>query len=262
MSDRSEREEKGSRSQVVERTCAILREIARYGPGGARLIDVTRATDLSRPSTHRILGTLVAEKFVRRTPDRRYQLAPLMHELGLNAPSPAGDPEALRPLIQRLADETGDTAYLAMRQGDYAHYLLRCEGAYPIRTHVVSTNQSRPLVATHCGRALLAAMSEEDAEDIIVRAQSDKAMFLGSTPDSLRDEVAFARERGFGWAQDVTFPGITGLTVAVPNPVGRPFLAISISSISQRLSYARAIELVPILQATAQGISQRLQKPV
>lgn len=255
----SEREEKGGKSQVVERTCAILREVARHGPRGARLIDVTGATALSRPSAHRILATLVAEKFVCRTLDRRYRLAPLMHELGLSAPSPVGDTEALRPLIQQLADETGDTAYLAMRRGDYAHYLLRCEGAYPIRTHVVQASQSRPLVSTHCGRALLAALPESDAEDIILRAQTDPTMFLGSTPHSLRDEVDFARTRGFGWAQDVTFAGIAGLTVAVPNPAGLPFLAISISSISQRLSYARAMELLPMLQANALRVSERLQ---
>lgn len=253
-----EKEDKGAKSQVVERTCAILREVSRHGPRGARLIDVTTATGLSRPSAHRILGTLVSEQFVRRTTDRRYQLAPLMFELGLNAPSPVGDTEALRPLIQKLADASGDTAYLAMRQGDYAHYLLRCEGAYPIRTHVVSAGQSRPLVATHCGRALLAGLPEEDAEAIIQRAQADKAMLLGSTPNSLRDEVDFAREKGFGWAQDVTFAGITGLTIAVPNPVGLPFLAISISAISQRLSYARAIELLPLLQETAAQVSERL----
>lgn len=259
MTQLTDNEDKSGKSQVVERTCAILREVSRHGPRGARLIDVTTSTGLSRPSAHRILGTLVAEQFVRRTSDRRYQLAPLMYELGLNAPSPVGDTEALRPLIQQLADATGDTAYLAMRQGDYAHYLLRCEGAYPIRTHVVQASQSRPLVSTHCGRSLLAALPEGDAEDIILRAQADTDLFLGSTPNSLRDEVDFARERGFAWAQDVTFVGITGLTVAVPNPVGLPFLAISISSISQRLSYARAMELLPLLQNTAQHVSERLK---
>lgn len=258
MTDAAETEDKGTKSQVVERTCAILKEVARHGPRGARLIDVTRATNLSRPSAHRILGTLVSEKFVRRTSDRRYQLAPLIYELGLSAPNPVGNPEALRPLLQKLANDCGDTAYLAMRQGDYAHYLLRCEGPYPIRTHVVGASQSRPLVSTHCGRALLAAIPEEDAEDIISRAQSDKAMFLCATPDSLRDEVEFARQRGFGWAQDVTFVGITGLTVAVPNPVGLPFLAISISSISQRLSYARAMDLLPMLRQTAQDVMEQL----
>ncbi|MBT9386018.1 IclR family transcriptional regulator [Pseudooceanicola sp. CBS1P-1] len=253
-----EKDDKGGKSQVVERTCAILREVARHGPRGARLIDVTTGTGLSRPSAHRILGTLVSEQFVRRTRDRRYQLAPLMHELGLSAPSPVGNPEALRPLLQKLADDCGDTAYLALRQGDYGHYLLRCEGPYPIRTHVVGASQSRPLVSTHCGRSLLAAMPEEEAEDIIARASDDPALFLNATPDGLRDEIAFLRQRGFGWAQDVTFVGITGLTVPVPNPLGLSLLAISVSAISQRLSYARAMELLPLLQRTAEAVAQRV----
>lgn len=251
-----EAEDRDGKSQVVERTCAVLRSLGRFGPRGARLIDVTESTGLARPSAHRILVTLVAEGFVRRTADRRYRLGPILFELGMSAPNPVGDPERLRPVIQRLADECGDTVYLAMRRGDYAHYLLRCEGAYPIRTHVVAANQTLPLVSGHSGRALLAALSEEDAEEIIARAErQDRSLFLGDTPDGLRDEIDFLRARGYGWAQDVTFVGVAGLTVAVENPGGVPFLAVTISSISQRLSFARASELLPALRRTAREVT-------
>lgn len=243
------------KSQVVERACAILRSLASHSMRGARLIDVTESTGLTRPSAHRMLSTLVAEGFVRRTPDKRYQLSPFMHELGMCAPSPVSNPELLRPAVQRLADDCGDTVYLAMRRGDCAHYLLRCEGAYPIRTHVVSSNQSLPLVSGHSGRALLAALPDSDAEDIIQRAERhDPGMFLRSSPDSLRDEIEFVRERGFGWAQDVTFAGVAGLTMAVENPDALPFLAVTISSISQRLPLTRALELLPALKRATREI--------
>lgn len=243
------------KSQVVERTCEILRQVARQGPYGARLKDITENTGLSRPTVHRILSTLVTENFVRRTADRRYQLAPLIHEMGLSAPSPVEDLSKLRQLIQALADFTGDTVYLAMRRSDYATYLLRCEGAYPIRTHVVSTNQAIPLVSGHSGRALLAAMPEEEAEDIIARASRDPALFLETTPDGLRDEVDFVRANGYGWSRNVTFIGVAGLTVPVPNANGPSYLAVTISTITPRLSETRAAELLPALKDKASEVA-------
>ncbi|WP_460274338.1 IclR family transcriptional regulator [Celeribacter sp. ULVN23_4] len=248
--------DKSSKSQVVERTCLILRELGRYGPRGARLIDMTERSNLSRPTVHRILSTLTAERFVERTSNRRYRLSSMMYELGLNAPSPVGDPSRLRPLVQALADQCGDTVYLSMRTGDFAHYLLRCEGAYPIRTHVVSANHTLHLVSSHSGRSLLASMPEDEAEDVISRAMRDKKLFGEATPDGLRNEVERVRKNGYGWARDVTFIGVAGLTVPVPNPRGTAYLAMSISSIPQRMTRERAEELLPDLQATARRISE------
>jgi Transcriptional regulator len=251
-----EPKDKSNKSQVVERTCLILRELGRHGPRGARLLDLTERTELSRPTVHRILATLTAERFVERTSGRRYRLSSIIYELGLNAPSPVGDPTRLRPIIQSLADRCGDTVYLAMRTGDFAHYLLRCEGAYPIRTHVVSANQTLHLVSGHSGRALLASMPEDEAEDVILRATRDRKLFGEATPDGLRDEVERVRKTGYGWARDVTFIGVAGLTVPVPNPRGTAYLAISISSIPQRMTQERAKSLLPDIRATAEEISR------
>lgn len=253
--------EKSDKSQVVERTCAILREMGRYGQRGARLLDITQRTGISRPTVHRILTTLTAEGFVQRTGDRRYRLSSMMYELGLAAPSPVGDPERLRPLIQGMANKCGDTVYLAMRTGDFAHYLLRCEGAYPIRTHVVAANQTLHLVSGHSGRALLAALPEDEAEDIIARAARDKSLFGEATPDGLREEVETARAKGYGWARDVTFIGVAGLTVPVPNDHGPAYLAVTISSIPQRLTPERAQSLLPELHATAAEVAKMVRLP-
>lgn len=253
-------DESDGKSQVVERTCAILREVSRHGQRGARLIDVTRNTGLSRPTAHRILNTLVGERFIRRTADRRYQLGSVVYEMGLNAPSPMSDLRKLREIVQALADECGDTVYLAMRRGDQAHYLLRCEGAYPVRTHVVSANQTLHLVSCHSGRALLGAMSEDEAEDIIRRAVPTPSLFHETDAAGLREEIELVRQKGFGWARDVTFVGVAGLTVPVPNPNGTPYLALTISSISQRLTPDRAKSLLPSLQATCKRIVAACQE--
>jgi DNA-binding IclR family transcriptional regulator len=238
---------------VVAKTCAILREIARSGQSGARMSDITLQTGISRPSAHRILTALKQEGFVSQSGERRYQLSSVMGELCLSAPSPARNVELLRPTIQELSEICGDTVYLSMRVGDNAHYLMRCEGAYPIKTYVVEPHQSLRLVSCHSGRALLAALPDAEVEAIIDRAwKEDPKLFHSSDPETLRDEIESVRRNGFGWARDVTFPGVAGMTRAVSNPAGAAYMAVTISSISQRLTLERAGALAPSLaQATA-----------
>lgn len=244
---------------VVAKTCAILREIARVGTAGARATDITRNCGISRPTVHRILSALRCEGFVRQTDMRRYQLTPLVHEIGLSAPSPVGNVGMLRPAIQSLSDDCGDTVYLSRRNGNNAYYLLRGEGAYPIRTYVVQPHQALHLVSCHSGRALLAAMPDAEAQDIIDRAWvENRAMFNAATRESLIEEIEYVREHGFGWARDVTFPGVAGLTKAVPNAHGPAYLAITISCISQRLTFERVAELLPRLDRTIQEIRSQI----
>jgi DNA-binding IclR family transcriptional regulator len=247
----------GGGALVVAKTCAILREIARAGSGGVRLADLSRNTGLSRPSVHRILATLKSEDFVRQSESRRYRLTPQVHEIGLSAPGVAANLEALRPDIQALSDACGDTVYLSMRSGTNARYLMRGEGVYPIRTYVVKPFQVLHLVSCHSGRALLGSMPRQEAEEIIARAWSDDpGQFKATTRDSLREEIEFVRENGYGWARDVTFEGVAGLTRAVPNANGPGYLAVTISAVSPRLPFDRAQELLPKLIETTTRIRQ------
>ena len=53
-------------AQTVDRACELLREIARTGPRGIRILDLCNTTGLSRPTTHRILRSLQAAGLVQQ----------------------------------------------------------------------------------------------------------------------------------------------------------------------------------------------------
>jgi DNA-binding IclR family transcriptional regulator len=252
-------DEIGAKSQVVERTCRILREVARRGHAGARLLDLTTATELSRPTVHRILQSLIQERFIQQKASRRYHLGTALYEIGLSAPSPVGDLEPFREIIQDLANRCGDTVYLAIRRGDRSFYLLRCEGAFPIRTHVVNAGETLPLVGSHAGHAFLAAMDPAEAEEIIRRAEKTPDLFGAGNAEFLRDEIERIRAQGYGWAKDVTIKGVAGVCVPVPNPNGQPYLAVTISAISSRLEQSRLADLIRMLLQTAQSVSAAIR---
>jgi DNA-binding IclR family transcriptional regulator len=76
----------GAGAQTVDRACGLLRELGRRGAEGARLVDLTEASGLSRPTVHRILRSLVAAEFVRQDArTRRYSVGGGLYALGVAA---------------------------------------------------------------------------------------------------------------------------------------------------------------------------------
>ena len=54
----------------------ILKGLASSTEDGVRLIDLARDLELSQPSTHRLLKTLIAENLVEQLPDKKaYRLS-------------------------------------------------------------------------------------------------------------------------------------------------------------------------------------------
>lgn len=249
-------------AQTVDRACLLLNEIARHGPAGARLIDLTQRSKLSRPTVHRILQSLSAAQFVHQdAPTRRYRLGVALHGLALAAPSPLEQLAELRPLLQELAHRTGETAYLMLRQGSEALCIARVESAAPIRTVLIDVGAHLPLGATIAGIAMLAALDDKEVEDILRRtAAAMAARHRNATPDYVRRQIANIRRNGFCLSREVLIEGATGISAAVPRGEGRPFLAVSVSAITARLPESRVKPLAGDLMRTCARMGQLLAR--
>jgi DNA-binding IclR family transcriptional regulator len=247
-------------AQTVDRACLLLNEIARHGPAGARLIDLTRRSRLSRPTVHRILQSLSAAQFVQQdAPTRRYRLGLALHGLALAAPNPLVQLSELRPLLDGLAQRTGETAYLMLRQGDEVLCIARAEGGAPIRTVLIDVGAYLPAGATIAGIALLAALDDQEVEDILTRtAAAMAARHRNATPDYVRRQIANVRRNGFCVSKAVLIPGATGISAAVPNGDLRPYLAVSLSALTTRVPEARVKPLAGDLMRTCAKMGQLL----
>jgi DNA-binding IclR family transcriptional regulator len=247
-------------AQTVDRALMLLGEIARCGPAGARLIDLTHRSKLSRPTVHRILQSLSAARFVRQEPvTRRYRLGVALHGLALAAPSPLEQLTELRPLLDGLAQRTGDTAYLMLRQGNEVLCIARAEGASPIRTLLIDVGSYRPIGATLAGATLLAPLADEEVDGILARTAAAMAQHRNATPDFVRRHIAEVRRTGYCISRAVLIEGATGISAAVPNPDGRPYLAVSISAVSARVPKDRVKPLASELVRTCARMAQLLK---
>ena len=260
MSNQHETDRRGG-TQVVERVAKILASISTYGPSGGRLMDVARDSDIARPTVHRILQDLIAVEYVRQLPDKRYGLGPGLFALSLSVPSPIHDFAAIELFAQELADKCGDTVYVAIRQLNSVHYLVRTSGHFPIRTHSVNVGASMPLTSSYSGLVLLAGMDRRAQEDLLDRLSTDSTSewWTGSAEEheaELRRSLTQIERDGYVYGPDVVIPGVAGIAMAVPSRTQRPYMTLSISAVDARIPPERTGELLQMLKVTARRISE------
>ncbi len=102
-------------SRTLDRGLLVLEWLAQE-PGGLTVSELARRIGTHRSNLYRLLLTLARHRLVRRDRDRRYVLGTGL--LGL-AGGLAGDLRSVAaPVLAELAEATGATAFLAMRDGD------------------------------------------------------------------------------------------------------------------------------------------------
>ena len=248
------------RPQVVERVAKILEAVSRQGARGARLKDLALDTGIARPTVHRLLAELAAVGFAKQLADRRYTLGPALFSLGLTAPNPIHDLAGIEQAARALAEHCGDVVYVGLRKFDGVHYLLRAEGDYPIRTHLVDINDSKPFTATFSGLALLALEGEDERRSAIHRLALDAPRewvekHRRRLERQIRDRIDEVRERGYCAGKNIVMPGIAGMAAPIPSATRAPYMTVSISAIEDRLHAERIQQLAPRLLRAAREMS-------
>lgn len=250
-----------AKTHVVERVTSILGALATSDAAGARLLDLAEVTGIARPSVHRILQDLVEAGYARQLPGRRYGLGEELFFLGLAAPKPISDLSAIEAAAQELSDVSGDTVYVAIKWATGAHYLVRTNGRYPIRTHTVDVGQTLPLTASYSGLVMLANLTQSEQDELIGRVPAEGDTGLGGPEHEarLRNAIDGIRKNGFVSGSDLVMSGIAGMAVSVPSRTRSPFMAVSISAVESRLQPERVRKLLAPLRATARKISQAIE---
>lgn len=246
-----------SGTQSIERVVAMLRVVASRGRAGMRLGDVVAASGLPTSTCFRMLQRLEVEGLVERHPvTRKYFLGPLLHELGLLARARVELAERCEATLADLADETHDTVYLSERRGLEAVCTARALGSYPIKALTLDVGIRRPLGVGAGGLAILCALGEQEADEIIEANAPRYAKLSKLSALQVRAAVREGRERGYAFLDSPVFPGTAALGVAFP--AAAPFAAISVAAVSARLDAARRVEIAAALRKQVRLLERML----
>lgn len=247
-------------AQSVERATSLLMMLARHRATGASLREVVAESGLKQPTARRLLLALMRTGLVEQDGDtRRYLLGPACHVLGTLAADRFGIHALAVEGLVTLANVSGDNAFLTVRSGTQGVCLHRQEGTYPIRSHVLSAGDRHPLLVGAGNLAILAALSDGEADFIIAsHGAACFARFPHLSEAGLRAGIAEARRRGFSVNRGAIFPGSWGIGAVVRDGAGAPVAALSIAAIEGRLDAARQEVLGGALRKEARALEARM----
>ncbi len=180
--------------QSLERAFELLERMADAG-GEVGLSELAAAAGMPLPTTHRLVQTLVTLGYVRRGASRRYAMGPRLIRLGDTASRLLGT--WAQPYLAELVDLTGETANMAILDGDGVVYVAQVPSRHSMR---MFTEVGRR-VSPHCtgvGKAILSQLPQPRVVEILGRlgmpAVTERTITnLGAL---LRD-LALTRERGY-----------------------------------------------------------------
>lgn len=217
--------------QVLDRAVALLDVIAR--DGAASLAELVAATELPRPTAHRLAVALERHGVLTRDPDGRFVLGAKVAAWG--AIAGRGLAPAAGPVLAQLVADTGESAQLYVREGERRVCVAVHERPSGLRDTV-------PLGAV--------LPLERGSGGTILRA------WAADVPETR--ELAAVRRRG--WAESVAEreAGVASVSAPVTDRDGLVVAAISVSGPIERLGRQPGRRLARAVVAAAETLSERI----
>jgi DNA-binding IclR family transcriptional regulator len=241
--------------QSLGRGLQLLRLFTRERPALA-LGECAALLELSPPTTYRLLNTLEAERFLERDPAAgSYRLALGMLELLPALLDGLGVPRLAQPVVDRLAEETGEAANLAALERGWVLYLVSASSRRLLRADT-PPGLRLEAHATALGKSLLAQLPDKEARRLLgVEPYSALTPRTVTTWEGMERELRATRRRGYALSDGELEEGLSSCAVALPSRADRPY-AINVSSPGSRMPRKLVRErLAPSLEQAANEIA-------
>lgn len=243
--------------QSVERALDVLEALAEHG-GEAALSEIAARTGLPYGTIHRLLQTLLARGYVRQESDRRYALGAGLVRLGGVAEGMVGT--WARPYLAKMVELSGETANLAVLEGDFIVYVAQVPSPRRLRMFAEVGRRVLPH-STAVGKVLLAGRAAGEAVTLLERTGMPRR-----TPNTITEtramlaELALVRDRGY--ALDLGEEELGVHCLAVPVHDGdRVVAAMSVSGPAERIDAVDREELAEGMRKIAHAFGTELGPP-
>jgi DNA-binding IclR family transcriptional regulator len=216
--------------------------------------ELARRLGLGKSTVHRILATLVADGFVERTPDERYRLSLKLYEIGQQVAASSELRERAHPSLERLRNESGETAHLAVLAGTDVVYVDRLESRQML--HILTrVGRRRAAHATSSGKCLLAFGPPADVDRVVAGGLPRLAPRTITSPELLHRALDEVRARGYAASVEESAPGVVSVAAPVFSGDGECVAAMSVAGPITRLPADRIDRVARMVLAAAARVS-------
>jgi len=257
MSDNSQLARQGKIQSLVRAT-AILETVASH-VDGINLAQLSKLVGLNNSTVFHLVKTLVDLGYLNRDPvSKYYRIGTRLFMLAASAVRESTLLSFGSPLIDRLSNETGQAAHLAVRSNQNIAIIARsaAAGMLQLSDNVAS---HRPPHATAIGKILLAAMQERDMEELLTNMTLDR--FTENTivsRSALLKEIQQVRSNGIAFDNSELDPDVRCLAIPVYDFAGRCVAAMGLSGPVWRLNDEMMDKLIGPLRLYSNELSKQL----
>lgn len=218
---------------MISRAADILRTLGEE-TDGLSLGQIAARVKLPRSTVQRIVSALSSEGFIStENGSGGIRLGPQIQSLAHATVADRKDQH--RPMMQKIAAETGETVDLAIMDGGRMLFVDQIVGSQRLRT-VSSIGETFPLTTTANGKAALACLDEaEAARRVIAELQKTKAKGQIAT---VLSEIEAIRNGALAMDENEHTDGISAMGFAILDPNGEIF-AVSVPVPSSRFARVR-----------------------
>jgi len=221
--------------------------------------ELSKKLKLHKNNVFRILATLQSRNYIEQNKTNdNYRLGIKCLELGQTFVQQRGLLKQAQPILQELADNSGETSYLSILRGNEVVYLDSVETTSTVRV-ISRVGLHMPVHATAAGKALIAFESEEELRK---RFPSELKKFTKSTissPEEILKNLETVRETGYATDLEEFEEGLRCIASPIRDYTRKVIAAISVSGPAHRLSDEKIEQTIgPEVARRAKALSTRL----
>lgn len=222
----------------------LLRLLAEL-PDGETLSYLSKSTATPKSSLLALLRALTQSGFLQRR-DERYAIGPEAVKLASAIVAKRRFPEIAIPIVDALANDTGESAFLARLADDApeAVYIYRADSTSALR-FTAEVGSREPLYSSAVGRVLLAFQSEGWRERYL-----GSVKLVARTPKTIKSKrrlrrmIEDIRRRHQALSFEETIEGVAGIAAPVFDRTGTLMAGLVIGAPA-----SRALSKIPMLEA-------------
>ena len=246
-------------ARTVERAIEVLFAAAESNGQGCSVSELARVLRMPRPNVYRLVAPLCAQGLLRALPGdrRRYQLGLRLLDLGERVKQGLNLRQVALPFMQELRERTGESVYLAVRDGWEGVIIERVEASRNLRLFA-GVGLRIPLHGGASAKVLLAWAPSDEVEAMIRAGLPRRGPNTITDPERLRAHLAQIRRNGYARSHSELDDGATGIGAPIRDYSNEVCGGLSLAGASYRFPERVMPRLIREVVLTAKRISDAL----
>lgn len=234
--------------QSLVRGIRILELFNDPGRDNCRIDEVVERLGVPLSTAYRLVRVLKQHGLLENAGGRGgFRLGPRLRQLGEKVRGEDRLLARLRPMLEELREQTGETILLTVRQGDEAVHVDVLDSPQEVRVSIPRGRRTH-IAAGGSGRTILAHLPAREITRILAQDLPSYTPHTLTDGTKIRAELRAVRARGYAVSESQTTNGTRGVCVPVLDREGQPIAAITATGPSFRMTDERTADCLAAVQ--------------